>query len=64
MSALLSETGYHISACLLQEQALQLLPAVLQSLAVVGIHDPDERVGLLEVVLPVRAKGLLATDIP
>lgn len=51
-------------AYFLHEQTLQLHPAVVQTLAVGGIDDPDEGVGLLEVALPVRAKGLLAADVP
>lgn len=43
---------------------MELSPAVVQSLAVCGIHHPDERIRLLEVVLPVRAEGLLAADVP
>lgn len=50
--------------CLLDEQAHQLLSAVVQTLAICRIHNPYERVRLLEVVLPVCAKGLLATNIP
>jgi len=49
---------------LLYKQALQLPTTVLQTLAIGGINHPYQRVGLLEVVLPVRAKGLLASDIP
>ena len=48
----------------MDEKALELLPAVIETLAVSGIDNPDERVGLLEVVLPVRAEGLLAADVP
>jgi hypothetical protein len=43
---------------------MQLLPAIIQALAVCGIDHPDQRVGLLEVVLPVCAERLLAADIP
>lgn len=49
---------------LLEEQAAQLLPAVVQALPVRGINDPDERVGLLEIILPICPQRLLAADIP
>lgn len=50
--------------CLLPQQALELLPAVIQAFAIRGVHNPDQSVSLLKVVLPVGAEGLLATDIP
>ena len=43
---------------------MQFLFAVLQSTFVRRIDDPDESVGGLEVVPPVRAKTLLAADVP
>lgn len=46
------EDGY---AYLFEKQACQLLSTVVDALAVGGIDDPDERVRLLKVVLPVRA---------
>jgi hypothetical protein len=48
----------------LHEQALQLLTTILQPLFVRGIHDPDERVRLFKVVLPICAQCLLPTDVP
>ena len=49
---------------LLQKQTFQLLSAVAQSLAIGSVHDPDERIGLLEVVLPICPECLLTSDIP
>jgi len=49
---------------LLNQESLQFLPAIVQALAVRGIHHPYERVGLFEVVLPVCAEGLLAAHVP
>lgn len=49
---------------LLHEQPLQLLPAVVDALAIGGVHHPNQRVRLLEVVLPVGPEGLLAADVP
>lgn len=49
---------------LLQEQTFELCFAVFQALTICGINDPDERVCLLEVILPVCAKGFLATHVP
>jgi hypothetical protein len=46
------------------QQPLQFLATVVDALAVRGIHYPNERVGLLEVVLPIRPECLLASDIP
>jgi len=51
-------------AYFLDEQAPQLLSAVLESLSVRCVDHPDERVGLLEVVLPIGAEGLLTADVP
>lgn len=51
-------------AHLLQEQAFQFLSAVSQSPPVRGIHDPDECIGLFEVVLPVCAECFLTSDVP
>jgi hypothetical protein len=49
---------------LLEQQAVKLLAAVVDPLTVGCVNDPYQRVGLLEVVLPVCAKGLLSSDIP
>ena len=46
------------------EQFLQFMPAVVNPFAVSSINNPDQRVCLLEVVLPVCAQGLLAANIP
>jgi len=59
-----SQSGKSTEPHFLNQEALQFLPAVVQPLTIGGIHDPDECVGLLEVVLPVRAEGLLAAHVP
>lgn len=51
-------------AHLLLQKAMQLLPAVVDAQPVCGIHHPDQGVGLLKVVAPVRPQRLLASDIP
>ncbi len=51
-------------AHLLLQKAVQLLPAVVDAQPVGGIHYPDQGVGLLKVVAPVRPQRLLASDIP
>ena len=43
---------------------MQLLPAVVDAQPVGGIHHPDQGVGLLKVISPVRPQRLLASDIP
>jgi hypothetical protein len=54
------------NACanLFKQQPRQLLPTVIYALTIRRVHHPDERVSLLEVVLPVRSQCLLAADIP
>jgi hypothetical protein len=52
------------STNLLQQQSLQLVSTVRQTFSICGVNDPDQRVRLLEVVLPVRSESLLAADIP
>lgn len=49
---------------LLNKEACELLATVLDALFVRGIHHPYERVSLLKVVFPIRAKCFLASDIP
>lgn len=53
-----------ILAYLLQEETFELMTAVSQTLSVCGIDYPNEGICLLEVIFPVRAEGLLASDIP
>lgn len=48
----------------LLQKAFQLLPTVIEASAISRVNDPDQRVCLLEVVLPICAQGLLATDVP
>ena len=43
---------------------MQLLLAVLQPAPICRVDDPNEAVGRLEVVPPIRSKRLLATDVP
>lgn len=49
---------------LLLEKLVQLLGTVLEPAAVCRVDDPDQGVGLLIVVAPVRPDGLLATHVP
>ena len=51
-------------AHLLLQKAMQLLPAIVDAQPVCGIHHPDQGVGLLKVISPVRPQRLLASDIP
>lgn len=46
------------------QQALEFLPTVVDAFAVRRIHNPNQRVCLLKVVLPVRAERLLASYVP
>lgn len=43
---------------------MQLLPTVFDSKAITSIYDPNDCIGLLEIVSPVGAESLLASDIP
>lgn len=43
---------------------MELAGAVTQTFTVGCVDDPDQGVGLLEVVLPVCAEGFLAADVP
>ena len=56
--------SHDMATHLLEQQPCKLVPAIAYSLAVGGIDHPDERVGLLEIVLPVRTQRLLAADVP
>ena len=40
------------------------MPAVVDALSVCSVHNPDERVCLLKVVLPVRPQRLLPANVP
>lgn len=40
------------------------MPTIAYPLTVGGVDYPDERIRLLEIILPVRAQRLLAADIP
>ena len=51
-------------AYVLEKQTVQLLLAVAHAHAVARVDDPDERVGLLEVVAPVGPQRALAADVP
>lgn len=56
--------SHNMATHLLKQQSCQLMPTIAYSLTVGGIDHPDERICLLEVVLPVRAQRLLAADVP
>lgn len=49
---------------LLHEQACKLLSAVIDAFSVRGINNPNEGIGLLKIILPVRAEGFLSSDVP
>jgi hypothetical protein len=51
-------------ANLFQQQPRQLLPAVVDPLAVCCVDNPHERVRLFKVVFPVRSQRLLSADVP
>ena len=40
------------------------MPTIVQSVNIRRVDDPDERVGLLEVITPVGAQCSLAADVP
>lgn len=48
----------------LVQHALQLLPGLDDTIAVVGVNDEDDALGVLEVMPPERPDLVLATDIP
>lgn len=48
----------------LGEEALELLDALLQADLIGGVNNVHESIGVLVVVLPVGADGLLTTDVP
>lgn len=63
----LSACGRDSKVCganLFLQQTVQFQPAVLDPLAVGGVHDPDEGIGLLKVVPPVGPQCLLPPDVP
>ena len=43
---------------------MQLLPTIVQTFPIGRVHHPDERISLLEVVLPVCSECLLTSNIP
>ena len=49
---------------LLRQQLLQLGPSQLQAMPIGAVDDPDQSVGPLEVVAPIRSDRLLAADVP
>lgn len=49
---------------LLQQQSFELDPAIVNALTVCGIDHPYQRVRLLKIVFPVRAKSLLPSYVP
>lgn len=53
-----------MAAYLLEQQPCKLMLTIAYSLTVGGIDHPDERISLLEIILPVRAQRLLAADVP
>mmetsp|Transcript_94033 Transcript_94033/g.196202 ORF Transcript_94033/g.196202 Transcript_94033/m.196202 type:complete len:212 (+) Transcript_94033:64-699(+) len=53
-----------VAHLVLVEHLVQLLPGVLDAVAIVAVDDVDEAVGALVVVPPERADLVLATDVP
>lgn len=43
---------------------MQFLPTIVDAQAIRSVHDPDERVRLLEVIAPIRPERLLTADVP
>jgi hypothetical protein len=46
------------------QKAMKLLPTVIDSQSIRGIHHPNQGISLLKVIPPVGSEGLLATNIP
>jgi hypothetical protein len=49
---------------ILVEHALELLPSLNNTIAIVAVDDEDDALGVLEVVPPQGADLVLTTDIP
>ena len=53
-----------VGSHLFQQQPSELLSAIIDTEAICSIHHPDEGVGLLEIVFPVRPQGFLPANVP
>lgn len=53
-----------IAQLVLVQHALQLLPGLNDTIAIVRVDDEDDTLGVLEVVPPQRSNLVLSTDIP
>lgn len=53
-----------IAQLVLVQHALQLLPGLNDTIAIVRVDDEDDTLGVLEVVPPQRSDLVLSTDIP
>lgn len=53
-----------VTELVLVEHALELLTGLDNTVAIVGVDDEDDTLGVLEVVPPQRADLVLSTDIP
>eukprot|EP00036_Acanthoecidae_sp_10tr_P016944 CAMPEP_0206298522 /NCGR_PEP_ID=MMETSP0106_2-20121207/6729_1 /ASSEMBLY_ACC=CAM_ASM_000206 /TAXON_ID=81532 /ORGANISM="Acanthoeca-like sp., Strain 10tr" /LENGTH=162 /DNA_ID=CAMNT_0053729217 /DNA_START=312 /DNA_END=800 /DNA_ORIENTATION=+ len=49
---------------LFQEQSLQFIPAVLKAHSIRRVYNPDQPVGALKIIAPVRSKRFLPTNVP
>lgn len=59
-----SASAFNELSYLFLKQGVQLSLAVLQSTRIRAVYNPDNSVGLLEVIPPVRTKRALAANIP
>jgi hypothetical protein len=53
-----------VAELVLVEHALELLTGLNNTVAIVGVDDEDDTLGVLEVVPPQRTDLVLTTDIP
>ena len=53
-----------IPQLILVQHALKLFPSLDNTVAIVGVDDEDDTLGVLEVMSPQGADLVLATDIP
>lgn len=53
-----------VAELILVEHALELLTGLNNTVAIVGVNDEDDTLGVLEVMPPQRADLVLSADIP
>ena len=49
---------------LLQQKPFQLMPTVSDTLSIRRVNNPDQRVSLFKIILPIRSQCLLSADVP